>query len=92
MIIDDKILEQLEARGWTEQEVLDLIDTKPVGRSSDNRTPRKTGDGGGRRDTATVYGSRDGGHIVVNDRTGEVVHISDKNDPYWKSDSRIIWE
>ena len=91
MILNDRILGQLEARGWTEQEVLELIKTKPIGSSIDHRTPRKTSDQRARHDTATVYGSKDGGHVVVNDRTGEVVHISDKNDPDWKPDSRIIW-
>ncbi|NHZ95633.1 colicin E5-related ribonuclease [Massilia sp. CCM 8734] len=92
MILGDRILRQLADRGWTEQEVVDVIETEPIGRSIDHRTPQKTGDRQARRDTATVYGSKDGGHVVVNDRTGEVVHVSDKNDPYWKPDSRIIWE
>lgn len=92
MILSDRIAGQLEARGWTEQEVLDLIKTRPAGRSTDQRTRHKTDDRRARRDTATVYGSPLGGHVVVNDRTGEVVHISDRNDPFWKPDSRIIWE
>ena len=30
--------------------------------------------------------------MVVNDRTGEVIHVSDKNDPDWTIDDRIEWD
>ena len=56
------------------------------------RRPNKTPDGLGRDDPASVYGTKDGGHVVINDVTGEVVHISDKNDPNWTPDSRIEWK
>jgi len=36
-------------------------------------------------------GSEDG-YVVVNDRTGEVVQVSGKNDPGWIADSRIKWK
>ena len=36
-------------------------------------------------DPATGYVARDGGYVVRNDRTGQIVQISDKNDPNWKS-------
>ncbi|WP_157066175.1 colicin E5-related ribonuclease [Pseudoalteromonas arabiensis] len=35
----------------------------------------------GESDPASVYGTKDGGHVVVNDNTSEVTHISDKSDP-----------
>jgi len=82
--IDDKIKGQLGERGWTEVGVRDLTNTEPSGTSVDNTH--------GRNDSATVYGARDGGHIVVNDKTGDVVQVSDRNDPDWDPDSRIDWK
>lgn len=80
--IDDKIAGQLEGRGWTEGEVRDLTRTDPAGTSVDNT--------GGRNDPATVYGTRDGGHVIVNDKTGNVVQVSDKQS--WNPDPRIEWK
>ena len=91
VIIDSKIDSQLAGRGWTKQEVQIAIDRGAVGVTTDNRTAAKTPDGLPRNDTASVYGSKSG-YVVVNDRTGEVVQISGKNDPGWIPDSRIQWK
>lgn len=40
----------------------------------------------------SVYGTKTGGHIIINDVTGEVTQISDKNDKHWIPDSRIKWK
>jgi len=88
--IDDKIQGQLGERGWTEAEVRDLANTTTTDTTTDNRRPAKTPDGNGRNDPASVYGSKNGGHIIVNDVTGEVTQISDKK-PGWIPDSRIEW-
>lgn len=82
--IDDKIAGQLGDRGWTEEGVRELTKTEPSGTSTDNT--------GGRNDPATVYGTKDGGHVVVNDKTGNVTQVSDKNDSDWKPDRRIEWK
>ena len=58
--IDGKIGGQLEARGWTQQEVQDVIDEGPVGTTADNRSASKTPDGLARSDPASVYGSKNG--------------------------------
>ncbi|WP_217431353.1 colicin E5-related ribonuclease [Duganella vulcania] len=89
--IDDKIRGQPGDRGWTEGEVRDLANTSPTGTTTDSRRPNKTPDGNGRNDPASVYGSPNGGHIVVNDVTGEVTQVSDKK-PVWVPDSRIKWK
>ncbi len=81
--IDDKIEEQLDERGWSEEEVRDLTTEEPSGKSVDNT--------GRRSDPATVYGDKDG-YVVVNDETGDVVQVSDKHDPNWIPDDRIEWE
>lgn len=91
--IDDKIASQLKPRGWTEEEIRDLVKNgKRTGSSVDKRSPEKTDDGLGRDDPASVYGTEEDGHVVVNDNTNEVVHVSDKNDEDWQTDGRIEWE
>lgn len=72
-----------QARGWTEQQVQEVVARPPIGTSMDNR--------GGRNDPASVYGSRSGGYVVVNDITGQVVQISDRTNPAWIPDRRINW-
>ena len=40
--------------------------------------------GGGRvDDPATAYYSGRGGYVVRNDRTGDIVQVSDRTDPNW---------
>ncbi len=90
--IGPQIAGQLGDRGWTEKGVRDITETEPAGTSTDDRRGSKTEDGGKRSDPATVYGSKDGGYVVVNDKTGEVVQVSDKKDSHWKPDSRIKWK
>jgi hypothetical protein len=82
LIIDEKIRGQIEKRGWDEQGLRDIYATEPSGQTIDNTK--------GRDDPATVYGEP-GKYMVVNDRTREVIQISDKNDPHWEDDSRIHW-
>jgi filamentous hemagglutinin len=81
--IDDKIAGQLGDRGWTEEGVRELTTKEPAGTTTDNT--------GGRSASATVYGTKTGGHVIVNDKTGQVVQVSDKDDPDWKPDPRIKW-
>lgn len=91
-VIDDKIKDQLGERGWTEEEIDELVKGKPSGSTSDNRGPKKTPDGKGRNDPASVYGDKDG-YVVVNDRTREVVQVSDRTPGSgWVPDSRIEWK
>lgn len=89
--VDEKIKKQLGERGWSEQDLKDAVNGPPAGTTTDNRSPSKTADGQGRNDPATVYGSKEG-YVVVNDRTREVVQVSDKNPGSgWVPDSRIKW-
>ena len=82
--IDDKIAVQLANRAWTEREVRAAVARPPIGTSTDNTE--------GRADPATVYGSKSGGYVVVNDRTRHGIQISDRTDAGWIPDSRIIWK
>ena len=89
--IEGKVKGQMGERGWTEKDIKDTIAKGPTGKSVDKRKPQNTDDKQGRNDTATVYG-KPGEYVVVNDRTGEVVQVSDKKIEGWVDDSRIQWE
>jgi filamentous hemagglutinin len=89
--VDSKIAGQAAERGWTQQDIQAAINTGPTGTSTDKRSAAKAPDGIARDDTATVYGTSSG-YIVVNDRTKEVVQVSDKTDMDWIVDSRTQWK
>ncbi|WP_417790535.1 hemagglutinin repeat-containing protein [Terasakiella pusilla] len=91
LVVDSKIQQQMSDRGWTKQDIDALIHNGRSGKTTDNRRPNKTDDGLGRNDTATVYGSS-GNYVIVNDRTGEIVQVSGRNDPTWIDDGRIQWK
>jgi hypothetical protein len=81
--ITDKIAEQIEKRGWTKAEIFGLLAAERSGTSIDGRE--------GKNEPASVYGKK-GEYIVINDRTKEIVQVSNKKDPEWKDDSRINWK
>jgi hypothetical protein len=88
VVIPDKIADQLGERGWTPESIREVTSGEPAGEAVDN-TGGKTGQLG---EPASVYGSKEGGYVVVNDQTGEVVQVSDKNDAGWQPDPRIEWK
>ncbi len=90
-VIDTKIADQLGERGWTESDIQAAIKNGATGTSVDKRSATKSPDGVARNDPATVYGTPNG-YVVVNDRTGEVVQVSNKRDPGWIADGRISWK
>lgn len=75
-----------------QNEVLNNTDDHPESAAKNGGVLGAVGDWYGvpRNDSASVYGSKTG-YVVVNDRTGEVVQVSGKNDPGWIPDSRITW-
>lgn len=74
---------QLASRGWTERLVQSTID-KPT-RTVSTRDTRHLPDGGRMNDPATAYYGRRGGYVVRNDRTGDVVQVSNRRNPGWKA-------
>ena len=82
---------QMSARGWTEDEVTEMMQGKPTGISIDQRSSQSTPDGVARNDPATVYGTPSK-YVIINDITNEVVQVSDKGDPNWVPDKRIVWK
>ena len=79
-----KIEGQLGKRGWTRESVRRSSINNPS-RTVATRDTRYL-PGGGRNDApATGYISRTGGYVVRNDETGDIVQVSNLNDPNWKS-------
>ena len=68
-------------RGWTQQSVEETVanpaETHPVW---DYTT--------GEKQAATAYVQPGGGYVVVNDESGQIVQVSNLNNPNWKP----VWD
>jgi hypothetical protein len=72
----------MEKRGWDNEIVDDAINNSiRTVQTSDTRNNPLTGVKN--NDPATAYYSKNGGYVVRNDRTGDIVQVSDRNDPNW---------
>jgi RHS repeat-associated protein len=82
---DTKIGKQMGKRGWSDPLVDDTL-TNPS-RTVPTRDTRYKPDGSGLKndDPATAFIRDDGSYVVRNDKTGEIVQVSDRNDPGWKN-------
>jgi filamentous hemagglutinin len=71
----------MRKRGWNESSIRDTIifPEKTVAWRDSRHLP----DGTQMNDPATAFIRSDGSYIIRNDRTGEVVQISDRTDPNW---------
>jgi RHS repeat-associated protein len=78
-----KIEGQLLKRGWTKTLVEQAV-RRPA-RTVATQDVRFLASGGRMNDPATAYYSRSGGYVVRNDVTGDIVQISNRNDPGWKA-------
>jgi filamentous hemagglutinin family protein len=83
-IIEPKIAQQLGTRGWSVDAIESVI-TSPAKTVVTRDTRFNPVTGTRLNDPATGYISQDGAYIVRNDRTGQVVQVSNKNDPTWKA-------
>jgi len=72
----------LEERGWTAEEAIEAIE-HPMG-TWVTRDERRLPGGGMLNEPATGYDSAGGGYVVKNDRTGEIIQVSDRRDPNWR--------
>jgi hypothetical protein len=79
--IGKKIQKQLNKRGWTEESVK-LVYQNPD-KTEKTIDTRHNSDLTMKNEPATVYYRSDGAYIICNDLTGDVVQISDINDPNW---------
>lgn len=79
----DKVAGQLANRGWTQRLVQSTIDD-PASTVA-TRDIRHLPGGGRMDDPATGYVSRRGGYVVRNDRTGDIVQVSNRAKPGWRA-------
>ena len=78
-----KIETQMGKRGWDRDSVSDAV-SNPM-RTVLTRDTRNISGGGVMNDPATAYYSRNGGYVVRNDLTGDVVQVSNRNDAGWRA-------
>lgn len=76
-----KILKQLSKRGWTKESVMEIIQ-KPA-HTAQTQDKRYKHDGTRENAPATIYYSGEGHYVIRNDLTGDIVQVSDTNDPGW---------
>lgn len=72
---------QFTERGWNKNSIQSTVDNPYTTRKATNRT---TGN------DATAYFNKDGSYVVIDNGTGKVVQISNKNNPNWTPDKSII--
>ena len=79
--IGAKIQKQMATRGWT-RATLDKLISNPHGTRAVRDTRHLPG---GERvdDPATAYINRNGDYVIRNDRTGDVVQVSNRHDLNW---------
>ena len=79
---EPKLANQMKSRGWTEQSVRDTVDSPYTTRTSTNKA---TGN------PCTVYYTKDGSYVIVDDVTKEVVQVSNNINPSaWIPDASIV--
>lgn len=77
-----KLSNQMKSRGWTEELIKNTVDSPYTIRSSVNKATNNP---------ATVYYTKQGSYVIVDDITNEIVQISDNINPStWIPDSGII--
>jgi filamentous hemagglutinin len=81
--IAPKIGKQMGKRGWT-PDLIDETIQNPARKVSTTDTRWKP-DGTKMNDPATAYIDKNGNYVVRNNETGDIVQVSDRNDPNWKS-------
>ncbi|MBC2186119.1 transposase [Listeria sp. FSL L7-0253] len=75
-----KVNNQMKKRGWGEESVKSVVDHPHTTRKSGNKA---TGN------DATVFYDKDGSYVIIDDKTKEIVQISDKFDKNWVPDAGI---
>ena len=78
---EPKIDKQMVKRGWTPDMINESLNN-PV-RTIPWQDTRYLSGGGRVNDPATAYYYRGGGYVVRNNVTGDIVQVSDRNDPGW---------
>jgi RHS repeat-associated protein len=79
----DKIKKQMKKRGWSSDDITDLIDNPDSTQSTQDT--RWNPDGTRMDESATAYIDENGAYVVRNDSSGDIVQVSDRYDPTWVS-------
>ncbi|WP_425512979.1 colicin E5-related ribonuclease [Xanthomonas albilineans] len=81
-VIEPKIAQQMNKRGWTEDLINKVIESPArIVATKDTRFDPLSGLR--LNDPATGYIAQDGSYVVRNDRTGAIVQISNRHDKNW---------
>ncbi len=78
-----KIQDQITKRGWDGSSVQETLNN-PF-KTIDTKDVRHLSDGSRMDDPATAFMNEDGSYVVRNNNSGDIVQVSNKNDPDWKS-------
>lgn len=81
--VDKKITKQMTARGWDRKRIEATI--KKPSRTVPTRDTRHMSNGKRRNDPATAFYNREGGYVVRNNRTGDIVQVSNMNKAGWRA-------
>ncbi len=81
--IGTKIREQMITRGWTLADIEEVLSRSA--RTIATQDTRYLPDGARMDDPATAYVRQDSHYVVRNDRTGDIIQISNRHDTTWKS-------
>ena len=88
--IGDKIRGQMKQKGWTEEQINDVLN-KPT-KTRATRDTRNNRIGLKNDDPAIAYFDSEGNYAVQNDITGDIVQVSDKNKTNWTPANQINTE
>jgi hypothetical protein len=81
----DKITKQMTTRGWTKKSVQEAMENPYKTFKTVDKRYLPDGSGNRLNDPATAYLRKDGHYVVRNDKTGDIVQISNTKKPNWKS-------
>ncbi|MBU5351368.1 hypothetical protein KQI74_03690 [Paenibacillus barcinonensis] len=78
--INEKINKQMKKRGWTEDSIESTVNEPHETSEAENKANGKE---------ATAYFNEDGSYVTVENESGLIIQVSNRNDPDWEPDSTI---
>lgn len=85
--ISEKIKKQAQKRGWTQDSIEEAINSPSTTKRTTDK--RHLPSGGQNNEPATQYYTKDGHYVVRNDKTGDIVQVSDRNNPNWRDPNQL---
>ena len=81
--VSPKIVKQMKNRGWSKRQI-DRTINNPHKKIS-TKDVRWLSDGSRKNEPATAFIRKDGHYVIRNDKTNDIVQISNLNDCNWKN-------